>query len=253
MRQKRFNAGEIIYEKGEVSENALLLLSGQVEIFVESDTGRTVLGYVSAGEFLGEMGLLNTMPRSASARAKTTVEGHELSYRELTEALSERPGMALRVINRLSERLRLSNERIVEGPESTGGSGEEYQALEKTCHGARIFGDHEQLTAILPAEGIALTESEYSVGRAGIGTTEFLHRITLPDLESHQLSVNHFLISSTAGAVFIRDNASELGTRVNGTYLGKEFALDTAQLTEQTNIVIAGGVDSIFCFRIVLG
>jgi len=252
MRQERFNAGEIIYEKGEVSENALLLLSGQVEIFVETDTGSTILGYVSAGEFLGEMGLLNMMPRSASARAKTTVEGHELSYSELTEALSERPGMALRVINRLSERLRLSNERIVQGIKSVGDSGEEHRASEKTSHRARIFGDHEQLTAMLPPEGIALTESEYSVGRAGIGTTEFLHRITLPDLESHQLSVNHFLISSNAEAVFVRDNESELGTCVNGTYLGKEFPLDAVQLTEQTNIIIAGGVDSIFCFQIVL-
>ena len=252
MRQKRFNAGEIIYEKGEVSENALLLLSGQVEIFVETDTGRTVLGYVSAGEFLGEMGLLNTMPRSASARAKTTVEGHELSYRELTEALSERSGMALRVINRLSERLRLSNERIVQGIRSIDGSGEKHTASGKTNHRARILADHEQLTAILPAEGIALTESEYSVGRAGIGTTEFLHRITFPDLESRQLSVNHFLIASNAEAVFLRDNESELGTCVNGTYLGREFPLDTVQLTEKTNIIIAGGVDSIFRFKIVL-
>ena len=251
MRQKRFNAGEIIYEKGEVSENALLLLSGQVEIFVETDAGTTILGYLSAGELLGEMGLLNTMSRSASARAKTTVEGHELSYSELTEALSAHPGMALRVINRLSERLRFANERIVGDIESIGGPGGEHKASEKTSRRARIFADHEQLTATLPPDGIALTESEYSVGRAGIGTTEFLHRITLPDLESNQLSVNHFLVSSTDDAVLIRDNESELGTCVNGIYLGREFPLDAVQLTEQTNIIIAGGVDSMFRFRIV--
>ena len=253
MEQRRFNAGEIIFEKGEVSENALLLLSGEVEIFVENDGGSTILGYVSAGEFLGEMGLLSTMPRSASARAKTVVEGHDLTHSELTEALSEHPGMALRVINRLSERLRFSNKRIVGDVEPIGEPGEGYSASKTISHRARIFSGHEQVAALLPTEGIALTESEYSVGRAGIGTTEFLHRITLPDLESHQLSVNHFLISLTAEAVLIRDNASELGTCVNGTYLGKEFPLDSAQLTEQTNIVIAGGVDSIFCFRIVLG
>ncbi|MDG2238202.1 MAG: cyclic nucleotide-binding domain-containing protein [Arenicellales bacterium] len=252
MKEVRFKAGQPIFKQGESSQTTLLLLSGVVEVFVEQDQKVTILGQLSAGEFLGEMGLLDERPRSASARALTDVKAHEMQYPELVDALAEHPAMARRMISRLSSRLRATSNNYVGARSSVQENQNEPLAEPKRSLSVKLFGDSSHLTECISPDGILLSGSEYSVGRAGFGSTHYLHRVVLPDSDPYRLSVNHFLVVSNSDVVSIRDCVSELGTKVNDVMIGQEFSTDQHSLKKGDNVVIAGGEDSPFRFRLVI-
>ena len=252
MKEVKYKAGQLIFKQGESSQTTLLLLSGVVEVFVERAQEVTVLGQVSAGEFLGEMGLLDQRARSAGARALTDVKAHEMQYSELVDALAEHPAMARRMISRLSNRLRNTSSDYVDARSSVQQIHDEPITQSNESLSVTLFQDSSDLIDCIPAEGIVLTGSEYSIGRAGLGSTHYLHRLVLPDSEPYRLSVNHFLVVLSSDVAFIRDCVSELGTTVNDVIIGHEFSTDQHSLEKGDNIVIAGGEDSPFRFRLVV-
>ena len=67
---KELAAGEVLLHEGETAEFAVLILTGQIEVFVERESKRLVLTDAGPGTILGELSLLCGIPRSASARAK---------------------------------------------------------------------------------------------------------------------------------------------------------------------------------------
>ena len=67
MEQRQYKAGDIILKQGEESEFAYRVITGEVEVFSELEDQKVVLGIVKAGEFLGEMGIIEGRPRSASS------------------------------------------------------------------------------------------------------------------------------------------------------------------------------------------
>ena len=73
MKKRAYNAGDIILKEGDPSDVVYKIVSGDVEVFKEQDGQTIVLGAMKAGEFLGEMGVVDDEPRSASARAKNQV------------------------------------------------------------------------------------------------------------------------------------------------------------------------------------
>lgn len=108
-------AGEVIIQQGKSNNAGLfLILSGQVVI------ERTAYGSVhprfvavaEAGEFIGEMQLMDGRPRSASCIAQTNVQLAALSGRQYRELPNVNPGAALLLSSIVSrqqtERLRKS-------------------------------------------------------------------------------------------------------------------------------------------------
>lgn len=63
-------AGDVLLKEGEAAEFAVLILKGEIEVFVEREGKPLVLTQATAGDILGELALLCGIPRSASARAK---------------------------------------------------------------------------------------------------------------------------------------------------------------------------------------
>ncbi len=70
MEQHKFNPGDLILQEGDESQFVYEILSGEVEIFSDLENRSVVLGTVKSGEFLGEMGILDDQPRSASHAPK---------------------------------------------------------------------------------------------------------------------------------------------------------------------------------------
>ena len=108
LKEIRFEPGEVILQEGDPSETAFQLLSGQVEVYGTRKEQIVVLGHLQSGDYLGEMGLIDEQPRSASARAVTDVAAVELERWEFIRLVSEQPASAYRLISRLAQHLRLS-------------------------------------------------------------------------------------------------------------------------------------------------
>ncbi len=83
---------EVIFRKGDESDFAILIASGEVEVYDEGSG--TVLAISGEGTLIGELGMISGDPRSASARALTPVRGWKIDRSDYREFLSDRPELA---------------------------------------------------------------------------------------------------------------------------------------------------------------
>jgi len=83
--QIEFNDGEIILSENAPSDFVYRILNGEVEVFSGQPGGPIVLGIANAGEFLGEMGIIERRNRSASARARGHVVTEKMTFYSLRE------------------------------------------------------------------------------------------------------------------------------------------------------------------------
>ena len=75
----------------------------------------------------------------------------------------------------------------------------------------------------------------------------------IDDRRPYRLSRLHFSILRSGDGYAVGDVLSTLGTQVNGEYVGETFSKARASLHEGANRVVAGGVDSPYVFRVVVG
>ena len=84
-----------------------------VHLLRELDGDPILLATVGAGQFLGEMGVVENRPRTATARAASEVEVEILTPTEFLDQIARSPQAARELIQRLSQRLRQADDRIV--------------------------------------------------------------------------------------------------------------------------------------------
>lgn len=108
MEQKQYKRDEVIFQQGDPSDCMYRIEEGRVGIFLDYGTAnQTKLAELTAGQFLGEMGLLDKAPRSAAA--VSLAEGTRL--RVIDEAnfgrsLAEDSEGMLALLQQMSMRLR---------------------------------------------------------------------------------------------------------------------------------------------------
>jgi len=112
--EQKYSDSEIIFREGDPSSSAFVILSGQVELLKNSPNGMIRLAMVSAGEIIGEMGIVDKSARSATARAVGPVTLDIIEREGFLASLKEQPDVALTVIGNLAERLRNSNEMAIQ-------------------------------------------------------------------------------------------------------------------------------------------
>lgn len=111
-----FAPGEIILREGEPADAAWVLLEGDVQIFKARPGGAvSVLCKLHSGALLGEQGLLNDVPRGASARAHTTVRALRIPGADFQTALQpEHPlRQHLASVGEQQRRANLARESVV--------------------------------------------------------------------------------------------------------------------------------------------
>jgi len=107
-----FPAGAVIFEEGDPGSRLYVIQSGQVRV-VKRTGGRAVtLARLGPGEFFGEMALLDRQPRSATAVVDEAARVLELDEAAFERLVMDRGEVALRILKRLSRRLREANRQI---------------------------------------------------------------------------------------------------------------------------------------------
>lgn len=103
-----FQAGQIIVAQGTPGQVFYLILSGRVEIIRDGQS----LGAFGPGDFFGEMSLLDSAPRSATIKALETMNCLMLSSWDFKALLERYPSIAVKLLEVLSRRLRVADERL---------------------------------------------------------------------------------------------------------------------------------------------
>jgi len=106
------NANKIIFREGEDSDYAFMIISGKVELTKEQDDMSIHLADMGADDIIGEMGVLDGSPRSATARAKTKVVVRRYDRNALMAKVHGDAAFALPIMNQLVASLRETSQRL---------------------------------------------------------------------------------------------------------------------------------------------
>ena len=107
-----FDDQEILFQVNDPSDSAYVIMSGEVEILVETDEGMVPVVTRGKNEIIGEMAVLTNMPRSATLRAKGPVRTLRISNDAFVKLLSNSPEVALDVMRQLSLKLAESTDMM---------------------------------------------------------------------------------------------------------------------------------------------
>jgi len=108
-----FASGEIIFNYGDPGDAIYVINSGEVEVFFKNDTGeRIVLEVATRGDFFGELSMLDSGTRSASAVASQDTQILRLDRDDLEKFLQFRPQAAMDLLAAMGRRQRVTVERL---------------------------------------------------------------------------------------------------------------------------------------------
>lgn len=110
--ERHYKAGTKIISQGDSGVGLYVIKSGKVRIVQTNSAGEEEeLGTVDAGNVLGEMSLLDDLPRSASVIAIDDVTALLLPIWEFRTILQSHPDIAVKLLAVLSRRLRKAENR----------------------------------------------------------------------------------------------------------------------------------------------
>jgi HEAT repeat protein len=103
-------SGDVLSRQGEQGDDLFLIVSGQVRVTRQTGGREQVVALRGAGEFVGEMAIIEAAPRSASLIAADEVRLLVIRGADFEAILRDRPAVALAVLRNMSRRLRESLE-----------------------------------------------------------------------------------------------------------------------------------------------
>ena len=116
MKTIAFSAGDVIFREGDFRLSMYDILSGSIGVYLDYDSEqKKQLTVLRANQLLGEMGLIESCPRSATAVALedgTTLR--EIDEAEFLEFFRNEPERLLQILRQLSARIRENTEQYQE-------------------------------------------------------------------------------------------------------------------------------------------
>jgi len=95
-------AGEEIFQQGGVAERMYVIIEGEVEVSIDGK----LIDRTRAGGIVGEMALISSSPRSATAIAKTECKLVPVDEKRFTFLVQQTPYFAISVMKIMVERIR---------------------------------------------------------------------------------------------------------------------------------------------------
>ena len=168
--RRRFEAGEALFRQGDPSDVAIQILSGSVDVLREVGDDAIVLGTVRAGEFVGEMGVLEGRTRSATVRAAGPVEAELIERQAFLDRVSDEPELARKLLVRMSARLRDVEDTLtgLYARDSEDAPRRDLVETPRPAHGApslMLRAATERARGVLGADLMPITRLPFTVGR----------------------------------------------------------------------------------------
>ena len=108
---RRLEAGEVLFDQGDVADAAYFVVGGRVSVHVVDDGEERLVAELGRGEVVGELGLLDRAPRSATVRAVRDTTLASFSAATFEDLVAVSPSMMLNVTRRLLVRMRSPSQR----------------------------------------------------------------------------------------------------------------------------------------------
>jgi CRP/FNR family transcriptional regulator, cyclic AMP receptor protein len=110
---RSFPRHTLIITEGEESSSLFIVLEGKMKVFLSDESGREViLGFEGVGGYIGEIGLLDSEPRSASVMSIAKSKCLIISKDAFLECIRLNPEVAVGIILGLTKRVRSLLENV---------------------------------------------------------------------------------------------------------------------------------------------
>lgn len=113
-RTLKLREGKTLFERGDAGDGCYWLRRGVLGVCVASATGeQRILAILAPGAIVGELAMIDGLPRSASVQAIRDCELTFVSRAAFTEMLRRHPELYIDIVTTLAARLRQSDEDMV--------------------------------------------------------------------------------------------------------------------------------------------
>ena len=107
---RTFSAGQHIFRQGEAGTTMYVVNEGEVDLLVDGQ----LVEKLGPGGVLGEMGLIDTAPRSASAVARTECKLIPVNQERFALLVQHTPDFALQIMRVMAGRLRVMDQMLLD-------------------------------------------------------------------------------------------------------------------------------------------
>jgi pSer/pThr/pTyr-binding forkhead associated (FHA) protein len=209
-------AGEYVFREGELGTEMYIIQEGKVAISKQFRGEEKQLALLGRGDFFGEMSVLEDLPRTASAKALADCRLLQINGSTFDQMLRKNPEIAVRMMRKLSRRLRETDQMLREALGAEESQAPEMPSPETETppeRGPERLVDEETGTEFYLAEG-----DETTIGRRD-PVTGINPDIDLTPADSQRsISRRHAKIFRRDGKFYVRE---EIGT-MNGTFINGE-------------------------------
>jgi len=250
-----YGDGQVIFRQGEASDKFYIVRSGQVVLTKEAGGTSSELARVGPGEVIGEMGVIQSMPRTATATAKGRCLLYGMTSQDLLDKRSDGQDHPGSIVSRvLAQRLRKANEKLEkldsnpvptrESPKSSPNGIS--TPVQKGSPKILLRMGWRAGDEVAWAEQVSEHQLPLVFGRnpGPAGVLAGTEMVLLEEQPPQWLSPMQFRIEAQNGGVFLRDEQSERGNEVSGIFVGPVFGVNQVQLPAGTHVLIAGGEGS---------
>ncbi|ADE55655.1 cyclic nucleotide-binding domain-containing protein [Coraliomargarita akajimensis] len=251
---KNYAAGEYIVREGEESEHAYYIVSGTVEVVVNTPKGERFVANQHAGEFFGEMGAILEEPRMSSTRAKTDVTVELFDIRSFEDNVIGNTERRNAYMPNLFERIRLIASMLRQSIDAE---------VSSEVHAGELEADADEVLVEPAAElpsvrlrtleplgeasscvDVKLRKLPYNIGRYSDSQVLVDNDYYVDDGKPYNVSRGHCCIEQRGNQVVVRDRFSARGTILNGVKLGKDGDSFIGALNPGENELILGSAKS---------
>ena len=103
---KLYAKDEVVFKENSTGREMFIVYSGKIGLYKEQQDKRVALGTLCAGDFFGEMSLVDGSPRSATAIAAEDTQLIVLDESKFLFLIRQQPYFAFMVMRKLCETLR---------------------------------------------------------------------------------------------------------------------------------------------------
>ena len=114
LRRKSIEKQELLFRQGDEGTAFYIILQGRIKISISRRMEKVTLAILGPGEFLGEMALLDGLPRSADAVAIEDSQLYVLNRKDFLSFLGNDENAVRAILYALSKRLRKTDDQLAE-------------------------------------------------------------------------------------------------------------------------------------------
>ena len=100
-----FAPGDLLCRQGDEGDAAYIIITGDADVLVESESGSVKVATLGPNDLLGENAILCDVPRTATVKAVTKVETLMISKELFFQLVNQFPSISIEIMRELARRV----------------------------------------------------------------------------------------------------------------------------------------------------